>query len=69
MLLTKILLLHPFIFPMLKFKSLGSMYMPVPTEKSAFDNAFSNAPSYLSISMPMEYSSFISALNVLLETC
>ena len=54
---------------MLKFKSLGSMYMPVPTEKSAFDNAFSNTSSYLSISMPMEYSSFISALNVLLETC
>ena len=38
-LVTKILLLHPFFFPILKFKLLGSMYMPVPTEKSTFDNA------------------------------
>ena len=41
-LLTKIFLLYPFVFPMLKFKSLGSMYVPVPTEKSTFDNAYSN---------------------------
>ena len=32
-LLTKILLLYPSVLPMLQFKSLGSMYMPVPTEK------------------------------------
>ena len=42
-LLTKILLLYPFTFPMLKFKSLGSMYMPVLTAKTHFDNAFLNA--------------------------
>ena len=39
-----ILLLYLFVFPMLKLKSLGSMYMPMPTEKSTFDNACSNTP-------------------------
>ena len=53
-LLTKILLLYPFVFPMLKLKSLRSMYMPVPTEKSVFDNACSKAPWYLSILVAIE---------------
>ena len=39
-----ILLLYLFVFPMLKLKSLGSMYMLMPTEKSTFDNACSNTP-------------------------
>ena len=43
-LLTKILLFYTFVFPMLKFKLFGSMYMPMPTEKSTFDNACSNTP-------------------------
>ena len=38
-LLTKILLLYPFVFLMFKFKLLGNMYIPTPTEKSTFDNA------------------------------
>ena len=69
MLLTKILLLYPFVFPMLKFKLLTSMYLPMPTEISTFDNACSNTHWYLSISMPMEYSSFINTLNMSLKTC
>ena len=39
---TRILLLYPSFFPMAQFKLLGSMYMPMPTEKSTFDNACSN---------------------------
>ena len=69
LLVTKIFLLYPFVFPMFKFKLLGSMYMPVPTKKSTFDNACSNPPWYLSILMPIEWSSLISALNGLLRTC
>ena len=53
-LLTKILLLYPFLIAMLNFKLLESMYMPMPTEKSAFDNACSNTPWYLSISILIE---------------
>ena len=44
LLLTKIFLLYLFVFPMFKFKLLGSMYTPVPTEKSTFDKACSNTP-------------------------
>ena len=40
-LLTRILLLYPSFFPMAKFKFLGSIYMPMSTEKSTFDNACS----------------------------
>ena len=43
-LLTKLLLLYPFVFSMLNFKSLGSIHMPMPTEKSTFDNACSYTP-------------------------
>ena len=66
-LLTKILLLYPFLIAMLNFKLLESMYMPMPTEKSTFDNACYNTPWYLSISILIEQSSFISALSVLLK--
>ena len=41
---TKILLLFPFVFQMFKFKLLGSIYMPMLTEKSTFDNACSSTP-------------------------
>ena len=42
---TKILLLYPF---------LRSMYITLPTEKSTFDNAWSNTPWCFSISMSIE---------------
>ena len=66
MLLTRILLLYPFFFPIFKFKLLESMYIPVPTEKSTFDNACSNTPWYFSMSI--DKSLFINALNVLLKS-
>ena len=43
-LLTRILLLYPFVGPMFKFKSLGSMCTPKTTEKSTSDNVCSNTP-------------------------
>ena len=43
-LLTEISLLYPFVFSMFQFKLLESMYMPMTTEKSTFDNAWSNTP-------------------------
>ena len=42
--------------------------MPVATEKSTFDNACSRTFWYLSVSALIEQFSFVSALNVLLET-
>lgn len=41
MFLIKILLLNPAVFPMLRFKLLGSIEMSVPIEKSTFDNSCS----------------------------
>ena len=41
----------------------------MPIEKSAFDNACSKTPWNLSISMPIEYSSFTNSVNVFLQTC
>ena len=66
-LLTKSLLLYPSFFPMAKFKLLGSMYMPIPIEKSTFDNACSNTPLYFSISI--DKPSFINDLNMSLKSC
>ena len=66
-LLTRILLLYPFFFPIFKFRLLGSMYIPVPTQKSTFDNACSNTPWYFSMSI--DKSSFINDLNVSLKSC
>ena len=56
------------IFPIFKFKLLGGVQMPVPTQKSTFDNA---CPKiwHLSICASTESSSFISGLNMLLNTC
>ena len=68
-LLIKVLLLQPTIFPMFKFELLGSMYMPVPAEKCIFDNASSKTLWYLSILELIEWSSFIRALILLLKNC
>ena len=43
-LLIKTLLLYPAVLPMFKLKLLGRIQMPVPTEKSTFDNARSKTP-------------------------
>ena len=43
--------------------------MPVPTEKSTFDNACPKTLWYMSISPLTVYSSFIIVLNMLLKTC
>ena len=57
------------VFPMLKFKLRGSISMPVPTEKSTFGNACSRMLWYLSVSVLIEWPSFIGAVIVLLTTC
>ena len=53
-LLTKISLLYPFVFPMFKFKLFRRMYISMPTEKSAYGNACSSTPWDFSISIPIE---------------
>lgn len=67
MLIINSLSLYSTVFIMVKFKLLGTIYMPVAIPKSTFDNACSKTAWYLSIFALIEESSFINAVIVFLK--